>query len=201
MIARYGIATLLGGLVALAVLFMMQGLIATARNRLDESEVRHFVNFVRVERTETLQRRERKPEKPIEPEAQPPAPLEPRVEAVVPGQVAVDVPAPTVTADLSIEGIGVAENEGEYLPIVKIAPAYPLMARTRRIEGYCIVEYTVTPAGTVRDVKVVEADPPGIFDRASIEAAMKFKYRPRVVNGEPIEVRGVRNIFRYKLEG
>jgi len=59
----------------------------------------------------------------------------------------------------------------------------------------------VTTTGTVRDPVVVEAEPRGIFDKASIDAALKFKYKPRVVNGEPIEVRGVRNLFRYRLEG
>jgi len=52
----------------------------------------------------------------------------------------------------------------------------------------------------VRDPVVVQAEPRNVFDKASIEAALKFKYRPRVVNGEPIEVHGVRNVFRYRLE-
>jgi protein TonB len=53
----------------------------------------------------------------------------------------------------------------------------------------------------VRDVRVVEADPRSVFDKASIEAAEKFKYRPRVINGQPIEVHGVRNLFRFSLDG
>ena len=62
------------------------------------------------------------------------------------------------------------------------------------------VEYTVTTTGSVKDVVVVEAEPKGIFEKVSIEAARKFKYKPRVVNGEPIEVQGVRNRFLYKLD-
>ena len=61
----------------------------------------------------------------------------------------------------------------------------------------CVVE---AATGTVKDIVVVEAEPKRIFDDASIEAASRFKYRPRVVDGEPIEVRGVRNLFRFKLE-
>jgi protein TonB len=93
-----------------------------------------------------------------------------------------------------------AASDGDYLPIDKNAPHYPMTARTRGIEGYCVVEDTVTGAGTVKDPVVVESNPRGVFDKTSIEAALKFKYRPRVVNGEAIEVRGVRNIFNYKLE-
>ena len=59
----------------------------------------------------------------------------------------------------------------------------------------------MTTAGTVRDVTVV----PGrceesVFERPSIEAAYRFKYKPRVIDGEPVEVIGVWNRFTYGLE-
>jgi protein TonB len=200
MVPRYATAIVLGGLATLAVLFIMQALISSPRSRLDESGTRHFVDFVRVEREEVLERRDRKVDKPLEPEAPPPQAVQPRVDAIEPTEVAVAVPAAPVEAEMSVEGLGLVASDGDYLPIVKIAPAYPAAAQARGIEGYCIVEYTVTAAGTVKDVVVIEAEPRNIFDRASIEAALKFKYRPRVVDGEPIEVRGVRNIFRYQLE-
>lgn len=189
-----------GIIVTLAVLFLMQTLIATAKRELDESGTRHFVDFVRVERQETVERKERRQQKPREPEAPPDVP-QPRTESFEPMQTTVNIAPVTVQAEVSIGSIGLEVSDGDYLPIVKIAPVYPWRAQTERIEGYCIVEYTVTTAGTVRDPVVVEAEPRGIFDKASIEAALKFKYKPRVVNGEPIEVRGVRNLFRYRLEG
>jgi len=202
MMRRYAIAVALGSLVTLGVLFTMHTLILAPENRLDESGARHFVEFVRVEREEVLQRRERRAEKPTRPEAPPPEAIRPRVDAVDPARVAVGVPAAPAAVDmeLSVEGLGLAASDGDYLPIVKIAPVYPMMARNRSIEGHCLVEYTVTVAGTTKDVVVIESEPQGIFDRVSIEAALKFKYRPRVVNGEPIEVRGVRNLFRYEME-
>ncbi len=154
---------------------------------------------MRVERDETVERKDRKPEKPSTPEAPPAQALQPRVDNVDPAQVAVSVPSATVDVEMEIQGLGLVASDGDYLPVVKIAPAYPMSALSRRIEGYCTVEYTVTTAGSVKDVVVVEAQPQSIFDKASIQAALKFKYRPRVVNGAPIEVRGVRNIFFYKL--
>jgi protein TonB len=201
MIARYAVAIAAGTAVTLGVLFLMQTLIATARRDLDESGARHFVDFVRVERGEAVQRKERRAEKPAEPEAPPPVP-QPEADAVDPLDMAVSVSmsVPIPREEISISGLDMTVSDGEYLPIVKIAPAYPMAARNRGIEGYCIVEYTVTAAGTVKDVVVIEAEPTGIFDKASIEAALKFKYKPRVVNGEPIDVVGVRNIFRYNLE-
>ncbi len=155
---------------------------------------------MRAQREETLERKERKKEKPQEPEAPPPEAIEPRTDRIDPMQVSVSVSGAPVDVDMAIEGLGLVASDGDYLPVVKIAPEYPMSALSRRIEGHCIVEYTVTQTGSVKDVVVIEARPKGVFDKTSIEAALKFKYRPRVVNGEPIEVRGVRNIFYYKLE-
>jgi protein TonB len=62
------------------------------------------------------------------------------------------------------------------------------------------VEYTVTKTGSIRDPKAVDCQPSGIFESASVKAATKFKYKPRVVDGEPIEVAGVQNKFTYELE-
>ncbi|MDX2475380.1 MAG: TonB family protein [Candidatus Krumholzibacteria bacterium] len=202
MIARFAIATGLAVLVTIGVLFTMQVLIAQPQAKLDESGTKHFVDFVRVQREESVQRTERRREKPMAPDAPPQQSAQPRVDALNETQVSVSIPtAPLdVGVAMAITGLGLAASDGEYLPIVKIAPIYPAAAQSRGIEGSCLVEYTVTTAGTVRDVKVLEATPAGIFNKVSIAAAKKFKYRPRVVDGEPIEVYGVRNLFRYELE-
>ena len=63
---------------------------------------------------------------------------------------------------------------------------------------------TADETGAIRDPFVgseTDCSPKGIFERASIKAALKFKYKPRVVDGEPIEVAGVQNKFTYELEG
>ena len=78
---------------------------------------------------------------------------------------------------------------------------YPRRALQRGIEGFVIVEFTVTKQGTVRDPIVVEANPSGIFEQAAMDAAMKFKYKPRVVNGEATEVSGVQNRITFQIDG
>jgi protein TonB len=97
-------------------------------------------------------------------------------------------------------GIVAGSADGDYLPIVKVAPIYPSRAVDREIEGYVIVEFTVTKTGAVRNPRVVEYHPSTIFNRAALAAALKFKYKPRIVNGEPIEVHGVLNKITFKLE-
>ena len=108
--------------------------------------------------------------------------------------------APTTGINLNLNASGMSSGDGEYLPIVKVAPIYPRRAQTRGISGYCIVEYTVTKTGSIRDPFPVDCQPKGIFERASLKASEKFKYKPRVVDGEPIEVAGVQNKFTYELE-
>ena len=62
-----------------------------------------------------------------------------------------------------------------------------------------VLEFIVTKTGAVTNPVVVEAKPPGIFDRSAINAALKFKYKPKVVNGEPIDVAGVRKRSTFEL--
>ena len=89
---------------------------------------------------------------------------------------------------------------GEYLPIVKVAPVYPRRALTRGIEGFVLLEFVVTRTGAVRNPQVIESKPAGIFDRAAVSAALKFKYKPMVVNGEPVDLVGVRNKITFELQ-
>jgi protein TonB len=200
-VVRYSASVAVGAVVTMGVLFLMQGLIATANRKLNESGTRHFVDFVRVERQAEVQRKERKRERPQTPDAPPPDAPQPRVDAYEASDAGLSLAAPVLDASVQVEGLGLEASDGEYLPIVKIAPVYPWNAQAEGIHGTCLVEYTVTTTGSVKDVRVIEGNPPKVFDQASTEAALKFKYKPRIVNGEPIEVHGVRNLFTYKLDG
>ncbi|MCY4016004.1 MAG: energy transducer TonB [Gammaproteobacteria bacterium] len=93
-------------------------------------------------------------------------------------------------------------TDGDYLPLVAIAPQYPTRAAQRGIEGWCLVSFTVDGLGNVVEdsIVVVDAEPPNIFDRSSVRAAARFKFQPRVVDGVGVEVRGVQYVFRYELE-
>lgn len=143
--------------------------------------------------------KENKPDKPETPDEPPPEFDTPQV-----ANVNVDTSLNigyNSKVDIKIGGPGLAVSDGEYLPIVKVAPIYPNRAAQRGIEGHCTVEYTVTTSGAIRDPFVVESDcTSSLFQRASIKAALKFKYKPRVIDGSAVEVAGVRNRFTYKLD-
>ena len=96
----------------------------------------------------------------------------------------------------------ISSTDGDYLPLVAIAPQYPTRAAQRGIEGWCLVSFTVDGLGNVveESIVVVDAEPPNIFDRSSVRAAARFKFQPRVVDGQGVEVEGVQYVFRYELE-
>lgn len=108
---------------------------------------------------------------------------------------------PKLQIDLNISlDLPMSQGDGDYMPLLKVAPLYPQRAARQKLEGYVLVEYTVTRSGRVRDVRVLEAKPAHVFNRAAIEAARKFKYKPKKFDGELVEVPGVRNKFTFRLE-
>lgn len=89
--------------------------------------------------------------------------------------------------------------DGEYFALLKVAPIYPAEAASRGLEGYAIVEFTISETGDVIEPVIVEASHEP-FAESSIETVLQFKYKPRVVDGVPVAVEGVRNRIVYVLE-
>ena len=197
MMARYAFGVGLGALVTALLFFMMQAIIATNEANLDEGPRGKLLDFVRLQEDEDPQTKTRKPKPPPPPDEPPPDMPTPEFESSDLSR-GVDMGGVDVDVTLDIEGGGFS-SDGEYLPIVKVAPQYPRRAQARGIEGYVLLEYIVTKTGAVRDPVVIEAKPPGIFDRAAINAALKYKYKPKVVNGEPIDVAGVKTRITFEM--
>ncbi len=199
MIVRYIVGVSLGAVVTLGLFYLMHWLIHTDETGLTEAPSGRIVDFVRVEQDETVQRRDRRPEPPPPPDEPPPDVPDAEFDAD-PGDVGVDIGSVAMDTGLDISGTGGFQSDGDYLPIVRVEPVYPRRALQRGIEGYVLLEFTVTETGSVENPEVVEADPPGVFDRAAIQAALRFKYQPRVVDGEPIAVHGVQNLITFELD-
>jgi len=196
----FGIA--LGLAVTAGLFWTMQYLIETADRELNEGGSTNLVDFVRLKRDESIQRRQLKPEKPPPPDAPPPQPPTPQLDNLNPSAEKIAISAAPVETDIEMSGgFSLGVGEGDYLPIVKVAPIYPQRALSRGVEGYCVVQYTVTKQGTIRDPFVIEDQcTSSLFHRASIQAALKFKYKPRVIDGQAVEVPGVQNKFTYEIE-
>ena len=196
-LVRIVVGGLLAIPVAIGLFYIMQSLVDRDFKQ-EDSKARKIADIVVPDKVIETNLKEVLPEKIEDPE-EPPPDLEP-IEFDSDVDMGVVNNAPTTGITLKLNSSGMSSGDGEYLPIVKVAPIYPRRAQTRGISGYCIVEYTVTKTGSIRDPQAIDCQPSGIFDRASVKAATKFKYKPRVVDGEPIEVAGVQNKFTYELE-
>ncbi|MCZ6773891.1 MAG: TonB family protein [Proteobacteria bacterium] len=199
---RLAVGVMLGAVVTLSLFWIMQYLITSADRTLDTTKRGTLVDFVRIKRTETIQRRQIKPRKPPPPKTPPPQPPTPKLDRLKPTAEKIAIRAVPVQTDIELTsgGFSLGIGEGDYLPIVKVAPIYPHRALSRGIEGHCIVEFTVTRTGTTRDTRAVNGACDSAFKKASVAAATKFKYKPRVIDGQSVEVPGVRNKFTYKIE-
>lgn len=196
--ARLGVGFISAVFVTVGLLWVMNYLILTTDDTPVDTTPIRFVDYVYVKPTpEPIKRK--KPET-IKPEPAPDAP--PRgnfpdsnesvaitVPMLPPGQVPKD--GPTVIS---------LSNEGDLLELVAVRPVYPASAERRGLEGWCIVQFTVTSQGTVVDPVVPENQcSHSLFRKASINAALKFKYKPRVVNGVAVDVPGRTKKFTYVM--
>ena len=197
MLTRYAIGVGLGAIITFLLFLIMQAVISNDEAQLDEGPKGKLLDMVRLTQDEEIEIKQRKPKPPPPPDEPPPDMPKPTFESSDVSQ-GVDIGQVDVDVSLNVGGGGFS-SDGEYLPIVKVAPVYPRRAQTRGIEGYVLLEFIVTRTGAVTNPVVIEAKPPGIFDRAAINAALKFKYKPKVVNGEPIDVAGVRNLITFEL--
>ncbi|MGO4702325.1 energy transducer TonB [Dyella sp. 2RAB6] len=66
------------------------------------------------------------------------------------------------------------------------APRYPTAAMRSNQEGWVELAFTITTGGDVSDVKVVDAQPRHVFDRAAIDAVSRWKYQPATQDGTPV---------------
>lgn len=188
-------------LVTALLLILMISLIEFADKDLDKSQRVKLPDILMPDVELSVQRIVQKPEKPEIDETPPPEVPEQDFDQIDGDAAVGEVGTPgkiKAKMDLTI-GAGLSASDGEFLPIVKVAPIYPRRALERGIEGYVVLEYTVTKQGTVRDPVVVEAQPANIFNKAAIKSALRYKYKPRVENGEPVEVPNVRTKVTFKV--
>jgi len=199
LVQRYLVSLILGVVITFSLLWLMQVLIATGKKALvDEYDI-NLGDFILVKREEVTNLDEDDPEKPPEVE-EPPPDIPPPLRDAFDTTQSLSIGALSTSLDLNFgDASRIGLGEGDYLPIVRIEPQYPRRANTRGLEGQCLMEFTVTQSGTTKDIFAVECTS-SLFQRSSIRAIEKWKYKPRVSNGNPVEVAGVQTILTYELE-
>jgi protein TonB len=198
MLARYSMSFVTGVVVTFCLLWVMQVLIATGKKALvDEAEFT-LGDFIRVKVDEVVRQDEDDPEPPPEVEETPPDVPEVAADDLDTSQ-SLSMGGPNGQLNFNLAGGRIGLGDGDFLPIVKVAPIYPRRAQTRGLEGQCLIEFTVTSTGATKDAFAVECTS-SLFKKASVNAALKFKYKPRVVDGVAMDVAGVQHIITFKLE-
>ena len=199
---RWVISMGMAGGITLGLFYFMQFLIATGEAFDERISVVKIVDATMPEIELEVIEEIDKPE-PIEELVQEQPDLQERQTTLDAGP-ALNIERQSVEIDtgLDFSNASISATDGDYLPLVAIAPQYPTRAAQRGIQGWCLVSFTVDGLGNVVEetITVVDAEPPNIFNRSSIRAAGRFKFQPRVVDGRGVEVPGVQYLFRYQLE-
>jgi protein TonB len=201
-VPRFIAAAVLGSVVTFGLFYLMRSLIAMDDPGIGERRSGRVIDFVRLKLDESVNLKDRAlPDK--KPPDQPPPP---------PDMSFAKADKPTTDSegfasdfgfDIDMGGgpsmVG-APTDGDEVPLVRIQPIYPMRAEERGIEGWVELEFTITAVGSVKDPKVVAYHPSTVFNQAAMRAIRRWKYNPKVEDGQPVENPGVRVRLTFELE-
>jgi protein TonB len=106
-----------------------------------------------------------------------------------------------------VVGVGVSTTSGDsdpgvttnWQPIEQIKPAMPKEAALKGIEGFVKFRVDISEEGRPENITVVEAENRSVFEQEARKALRKWKYAPRMVNGQPVKVVGHTIVIEFKL--
>lgn len=198
---RIPVAFLLGLVVTATMFWFLARLIAVHDGPGDLVKAAR-IEFTRMRKdTPTESKREELKKAQRERTAQ--VPTAPRMSVTTSAQVStapVQIVAPKVDATSVKMNLSAGGSDRGVAPLVRVPPEYPRRALERGIEGWVHVRFTITTAGTVKDLVVVDSEPKGVFDEAATKAVMRWRYNPPVQNGVAVERVGEQTLVRFKLE-
>lgn len=191
-------AAALAVVTTLALFLTMKVLITGREYQVEEELASIGIDFVRVERDEDVNTKNRALKRPSQQQPDEPPPPPKLQQAARPNM---DKAAMNASFDdFGLAGMNLdAPVDGDALAIVRVLPRYPSRALSRGIEGWVLLEFAIDPIGQAIDPVVIDADPQGVFNRAAINAVKKWKYRPMVENGKPTIRPGVRQLISFQI--
>ena len=227
-LTRVGLSFVAACVVALLLFALMLSMVNPPRNEVTDEPVA-IANFVRMDkRSESTATRSRQeaPQPPQPKTPQPPTPPTPSMAAPSPNLPKLDLPLPNIDTGVSVasapapslagltaasappapaapaaaEAASQSGPEQEVMPLNDVRPEYPYRARQRGIEGHIKLAFTITTAGKVENIRVVEASPPNVFDREARRAAARWRFAPRTENGAAVAREAVKTLH-FRLQG
>jgi periplasmic protein TonB len=76
--------------------------------------------------------------------------------------------------------------------LAKTLPQYPAIAKAAHIQGIVVLQATISKGGSIQDLRVVSGPP--MLQQAAMDAVRSWRYRPYLLNGEPVEVETTINV-------
>lgn len=218
---RIAIGIILALIVNFGLFMLMQHM--TSSQDIDKrvTEDIRLLDFVRLKReqTEPETKQRELPKKPPPPKEPPPPPKTPTPQTNKPKAPTPKLDVPQIDVPMNITGgpylgdfaaapktpaapapaaVAGPVIDNEVVPLVRIPPKYPRVAARRGIEGVVTVRFIITKDGTVRDPEVVDAKPANVFNDEALAAILRWKFKPKLVDGQPVERQATQEI-EFKL--
>lgn len=228
-LTRVGLSFIAACVVALLLFALMLSMVNPPRNEVADDPVA-IANFVRMDnRDESAATRSRQQApQPPQPKTPPtPTPPTPSMASPSANLPKLDLPLPNIDTGVSVasapapslagltaasaappapaapsaaETAGQSGPEQEVMPLNDVRPEYPYRARQRGIEGHIKLAFTITAAGKVENIRVLDASPPNVFDREARRAAARWRFAPRTENGAAVSREAVKTLH-FRLQG
>lgn len=104
---------------------------------------------------------------------------------------------PGVTVAVNVEGLAPGMDasfvfdeddvDQKPQPAVRMEPTYPHRARMLNVDGWVRVKFLVQADGTVKEVKILKAEPEGYFEESVLKAVQRWRFNPGIVAGKPVD--------------
>ena len=187
---------LFGGiLISLGLFLVMNILISGQAAKQTSTSSGQIIGMIRVQDEEQVRTKQRvRPKKPPPPKEPPPPPKlqvqreqKPERQPMRVAMPNIDTPSAGGGPYLGQWNPGDAAAEGEAVPIVRIAPQWPREALEQGIEGFVQLEVLIDTDGSIKNVKVLDSKPGGMFVRNAIRAVQRWKFKPKIEEGVAVE--------------
>jgi protein TonB len=93
---------------------------------------------------------------------------------------------PMAVPKIAVQRVRVSQGVTAGLVIHKVQPNYPPLAKTARVQGTVQLAAIIGKDGTIQNLHVISGHP--LLTQAALDAVKQWRYKPYVLNGEPVEV-------------
>jgi len=188
-----------GALVVTSLIFLALATVVSTRQDVELTEDRSVQINVTRQLQDTADQRTEDFQRPVLDQPPPPPPTvnDPSFRP----QPTAQIGALPDLSNVNVE-IGVGFNpDRDAQPLVRIPPQYPQRCMSRASDSESVlVEFDVTPEGTVVNTRVIESSN-SCFNRAAMRAVERWRYNPKIVDDTAQPRFGVRHVLEFALEG